>query len=84
MLDVRFPPTTVMSYSVFLTTNDKMPDELAYKMTKMLHDGRADLVKATPALNRFDPNRMAEDIGVPFHPGAVKYLTEIGQWPPKD
>ncbi len=77
-------PTQFMSYSVFLTTNDKMSDETAYKIAKMMHDNKESLVKATPALNRFDPNRMSEDIGVPFHPGAIKYLTEIGQWPPKD
>ena len=77
-------PTTVMSYSIFLTANDKMPDEQAYQLAKMLHESRDDLVKATPALNRFDPNRMGEDIGVPYHPGSVKFLTEIGQWPPKD
>jgi TRAP transporter TAXI family solute receptor len=77
-------PTQFMSYSVFLTTNDKMSDETAYKIAKMMHDNKESLVKATPALNRFDPNRMSEDIGVPYHPGAIKYLTEIGQWPPKD
>lgn len=76
-------PTQVMAYSVFLTTNSKMSDDMAYKITKMLHESRDDLVKATPALNRFDPKHMAEDIGVPFHPGAVKFLTEAGQWPPK-
>jgi TRAP-type uncharacterized transport system substrate-binding protein len=27
---------------------------------------------------------MAKDMGaVQFHPGAVKYFKEIGQWPPK-
>jgi TRAP transporter TAXI family solute receptor len=77
-------PTTVMSYSIFLTTSTKMSDDMAYRLTKMLHESRDDLVRATPALNRFDPKRMAEDVGVPFHPGAVKFLTEKGQWPPKD
>lgn len=77
-------PITVMAYNIFLTANDKMSDETAYKLAKMLHDSRDDLVKATPALKLFDPNRMAEEIGVPYHPGAVKYYTEIGQWPPKD
>jgi TRAP transporter TAXI family solute receptor len=76
--------TPVMSYSIFLTTNEKMSDDMAYKLTKMLHESRDDLVRATPALNRFDPKRMAEDIGVPYHPGAVRFLTEAGQWPPKD
>jgi uncharacterized protein len=76
-------PTQVMSYSVFLTTNDKMSDEMAYNIVKMLHESRDDLVAATPALGRFNPNSMSEDIGVTYHPGSIKFLTEIGQWPPK-
>ena len=38
--------------------------------------------KLTP--NPWNPNRMSEEIGVPYHPGAIKFYKEIGQWPPKD
>jgi TRAP-type uncharacterized transport system substrate-binding protein len=50
----------------------------------MLHESPDDLKKITPVLNGFDAKRMAEQIDVPFHPGAIKFYTEIGQWPPKD
>jgi TRAP transporter TAXI family solute receptor len=77
-------PIYVMAYSMFLIGNDKMTDQLAYNIAKTLHDSRDDLVKATPVLQRFAPDGMSEKIDVPFHPGAIKYYTEIGQWPPKD
>jgi TRAP transporter TAXI family solute receptor len=76
-------PTTVMAYDMFWLTNDKMPDDVAYKLTKMLHESHADLRKITPIMDRFNPARMTTDIGVPYHPGALRYYREIGQWPPK-
>jgi len=76
-------PTTVMAYDMFLLTNQKMSEDVAYKVTKMLHDSHADLRKITPIMDRFNPARMTADIGVPYHPGAIRYYKEIGQWPPK-
>jgi len=77
-------PTTVMAYSIFLSTGAKMPDDVVYNMVKMFHDSKADMVKGQQVFKDFDPNRMNEEIGVPYHPGAIKFYKEIGQWPPKD
>ena len=76
-------PTWMMAYSIFFSTNDQTPDQLVYDLLKALHDGREELIAASPIFNEFDLGRMSEEIGVPWHPGAIKYLTEIGQWPPK-
>jgi len=76
-------PTTVMAYSVFFTTNDKMPDDVVYSIVKMLHESKDELVKGQPVFRNFEPNGMNEEIGVPWHPGAIKFYKEIGQWPPK-
>ena len=35
-------------------------------------------------LKDFDPGRMTEKVAAPWHPGAIKFYTEIGQGPPKD
>jgi TRAP-type uncharacterized transport system substrate-binding protein len=77
-------PTTIMAYSIFLSTHAKMPDDVVYNLVKMVHAGKDDLVKGHPVFRNFDPMRMTEEIGVPWHPGAIKYYQEIGQWPPKD
>jgi uncharacterized protein len=76
-------PTTIMAYSVFLTTNAKMPDGIVYNIAKMLHGGKDDMVKGHPVFRNFDPARMTEEIGVPWHPAAIKFYKETNQWPPK-
>lgn len=78
-------PTWVMGYSYFLTTHAQTKDTLAYALAKVLHESHEDLKKITPTFNRFDPKRMTEITDpVPWHPGAIKFFAEIGQWPPKD
>jgi TRAP transporter TAXI family solute receptor len=76
-------PTPVISYSMYLLANAKVKDDLAYRLVKMLHESRDELVKATPILTRFDPKSMTEKIDAKWHPGAIKFYTEAGQWPPK-
>ena len=77
-------PTTVMAYNIFFSTSAKMPDDVVYNVVKMLHASKADLVKGAPVFRGFEPARMTEEIGVPWHPGALKFYKEIGQWPPKE
>ena len=72
-----------MAYSVFFTTNDKMPDDVVYSVVKMLHEGKDELVKGQPVFRNFDPKGMNEEIGVPWHPGAIKFYKEVDQWPPE-
>jgi TRAP transporter TAXI family solute receptor len=77
-------PTTIMAYSIFFSTHAKMPDDVVYNLVKMVHASKDDLVKGHPVFRNFDPKGMTEEIGVPWHPGAIKFYQEIGQWPPKD
>jgi TRAP transporter TAXI family solute receptor len=76
-------PTTVMTYSVFFTTNDKMPEDVVYNIVKMFHESKDELLKGQPVFRTFDPKEMSEEIEVPWHPGAIKFYKEVGQWPPK-
>jgi len=77
-------PTKLIAYSVFFSTHAKMSDDVVYGLVKMLKDNKADLVKGTPVFAGFNPARMSEEVGVPWHPGAIKFYKEIGQWPPRD
>ncbi len=75
-------PTTVMAYNCFFVTNDKMPEDVVYNVVKMLHSNKDELVKGAPVFRNFNPDRMVQEIGVPWHPGAVKFFKETGQWKP--
>lgn len=76
--------TTVMAYTIFFATHKDMPDDLVYTLAKTLRGAKDDMVKGNPALAGFDPDRMTEQNVVPFHPGAIRFYTEVGQWPPRD
>jgi TRAP transporter TAXI family solute receptor len=77
-------PTMVYAYDYLVLANTKVPDDAVYKLVKVMHDNKDALAAGFGALRDFDPKRMAKDMGpVKFHPGAVKYYQEIGQWPPK-
>lgn len=76
-------PTNFMAYSIYLSTSSKTSDETAYKLVKTLSENAEELKKITPVLNRFNPKEMTEKVDVQWQPGAVKFYTEVGQWPPK-
>jgi uncharacterized protein len=75
-------PTTIIEYSVFFSTHKNMPDDLVYSVAKAIHGGKDDMIKGHPVFRSFQPDRMTEEIGVPWHPGAVKFYNEVKQWPP--
>jgi hypothetical protein len=58
--------------------SSKLPDDLVYKITKAMVTNLprlADIVKDMKGVTAKD---LAQDIGIPFHPGALKYYKEIG------
>jgi len=67
-----------IGYFTHLVISAKLPEPLVYKITKLLAEnvGRlADVVKDMKGVTVQD---LALDIGVPFHPGALKYYKEVG------
>jgi TRAP transporter TAXI family solute receptor len=77
-------PTWVYAYDYLVLANDKVADDVVYKLVKLMHDHKKELAANFGGLNGFDPGRMAKDVApAQFHPGAIKYYKEIGAWPPK-
>jgi hypothetical protein len=68
----------VIGYSTHVVVACDLPDDLVYRMTKIMAanvDGMAAVVKPITGLT---PKDMALDIGVPLHKGAAKFYKEAG------
>jgi TRAP-type uncharacterized transport system substrate-binding protein len=47
-------------------------------MTKAMAANVSNMAAVNKAMSSLTPKAMAEDIGVPFHPGAAKFYKEAG------
>jgi TRAP transporter TAXI family solute receptor len=65
-------------YSAHLIAACSLPEQQVYTMVKTMVANLKDLVAINKAMDGLTPKMMAEDIGVPFHPGAAKFYKEIG------
>jgi TRAP transporter TAXI family solute receptor len=61
-----------------LIASSKTPEDVIYKVTKAIVEGRGDLVNVTKAMAGVTPQDLGRDYGMPYHPGAAKYYKEIG------
>lgn len=61
-----------------LIISAKLPDDLVYKMTKILVQDLPRFGQVVKDMKGVTAKDLALDIGIPFHPGALKYYKEIG------
>jgi uncharacterized protein len=72
--------TPTVGFPTVLITRSDVPDDLVYLVTKTIGENKAALVAAHKGLSKFDPAVAwkPELVGLPLHPGAVKYYREKG------
>ena len=68
----------VIGYATHVVASCKLPEETVYKMTKAMADNVSSLAAVDKPMAALKAKDMAEDIGVPFHPGAAKFYREAG------
>jgi hypothetical protein len=73
-------PTNMVVYDYTLWAHHKVADEVVAKVVAALHDNPGDLKAASPLWNEFDPAQMGKDVGLPYHPGAIKTYQAKGVW----
>jgi len=73
-------PTDVMVYDYTLFANKDTPDDVVYEVVKAIAQKEEDLLASGPFFDGFSADRMAKDVGMPYHPGAVRYYEEAGIW----
>jgi TRAP-type uncharacterized transport system substrate-binding protein len=62
-----------------LVTDDKMSDDLAYKIVKIIFDKKADLVAVHQEATNIDYKyQLKASSPIPWHPGAIKYFADNG------
>ena len=76
-------PTGVQAFDYVLLTRASEPDEIVYKVVKAMYENKPELEAVIPGFREFAPDRMAKKSTVDYHPGAIKFYTEKGVWPPK-
>ncbi len=76
-------PTKLVAMDYALIAGMHVPDEVAYKFAKTLHERKDKLVSIIGAFRSHQPKKMAKDLGYAYHPGAIKFYQEQGMWPPK-
>jgi hypothetical protein len=70
----------VVGVSNCLVVLDKMPEQLAYNITKVLFDKQADLIAIHPEAKNLSLETATVGSPAPFHPGAIKYYRERNAW----
>jgi hypothetical protein len=68
----------VIGYATHLVVSCKLPEAQVYTMAKTMAAHIPDMVAVVKAIDGLTPKMMAEDIGVPLHPGARKFYKEVG------
>ena len=62
-----------------MAVREDFPEDLAYKLTKIMLEKREDLGKVhKEALNIKVENQKSQNAGIPWHPAALKYFAEKG------
>lgn len=72
-------PTWFMANNIFIATNDKVSDDLAYRLVKTIHQNKEKLVKIMPQFKLLNPDEMYQAHTMPYQAGALRYYKEIGE-----
>jgi TRAP transporter TAXI family solute receptor len=61
-----------------LIAHGKTPPDVVYKVAKAVVEGRDDFARVTAAMKGVTAKDMAQNAGMPIHPGAERYFREAG------
>ena len=73
-------PTYVNVFDYTLFAGKDVSEDMVYKAVKALWEKEADLLAGGPFWNGFAKENMGKDVGLTYHPGAIKFYKEMGVW----
>jgi len=68
----------VIGYSTHLVVSCDLPENTVYQMVKTMAGNIDAMAAVVKSIEGIKPKDMAQDIGVPFHKGAIKFYKEAG------
>ena len=73
--------TQAVDMGTVLIAHKDLPDDLAYRITKVVCENKDEMAIAHKAWLEFDPEQggKIENTGIPLHPGAERYFKETGR-----
>jgi TRAP transporter TAXI family solute receptor len=69
-------PVDVIGYATHIVVACSLTEQLVYNMVKIMAANVTELASVNKAITGLTPKAMAEDVGVPFHPGAARFYKE--------
>ncbi len=71
--------TETLGYpNIIIAHKDKVSDDQAYAMTKAAAENMERIAQVEPDLQNWDLKNLATEVGLPIHPGAMRYFKEKG------
>jgi len=72
--------TWLLDLPINLATHKAMSEDVVYKITKVIWEKENELVPIHPVFRNWTKAMVSEKATVPYHPGAIRYYKEIGEW----
>jgi len=73
-------PTHVIAYYYTLFASADTSDEQVYEVVKALHSAEDKLLASGRFFDGFTADGMAQQVDIPYHPGAIRFYEEQGIW----
>jgi hypothetical protein len=70
----------VVGVANLLVVHQDMPEQLAYDITRLLFERRAELAAVHGEAAHLREDRASKGSPAPFHPGAIRFYRERGSW----
>ncbi len=73
-------PTVVNVFDYTFFAGADVSEDMVYDAVKALWEKEADLLAGGPFWNGFAKENMGKQVGLTYHPGAIKFYKEMGVW----
>ncbi len=74
-------PSNLLNYDYTLFAGKDAPDELVYLVVRAMYENPDELRVSGALWEEFTTEGMSKDVGIEYHPGAIKFYQEKGIWP---